>query len=110
MRYSITKQIDMCDQPITVVIDTQASDSGIIAHFFSKDQQEHAEAFISAIDTFKQSLEQLGMYIAEDDVEKAYEILANVENDNDLADDYIAMWEPFENKYTVWQLLDQCGF
>ncbi len=100
----------MCDQPTTIVIDTQAQDNGVIAEFYSKNADEHAELFISVIDTFKQALNRLGTYISENDINQAYEILANVENDNDMADDHIDMWEPLTHKYTVKQLLDECGF
>lgn len=51
---------------------------------------------------------RLGEHVSEEDVETAYEVLKNAQEEfgDRPADDYVLMWEPLEGRYTVNQLLE----
>lgn len=52
------------------------------------------------------SIEKLGHYISEDDIEAAFDKLIAAD-DQTQADDVVCMWEPLEYRYTVSQLLEE---
>lgn len=57
----------------------------------------------------EKAIERLAHYVSEDDVATAYKVLldASEEFGDNSADDYVLMWEPLEDRYTVNELLNE---
>ena len=55
----------------------------------------------------EKAIERLGQYVSEDDVPTAYKVLldASEEFGDKSADDYVLMWQPMSDRYTVNELL-----